>query len=290
MTSFYLLCLFFGLRYGGLWNQYIVNGNKIWLLRHCDMPSSLSPCCSSIGYKRNKLLGDFLSEKISEPVLVMASGYIYEKACQEVSNLTIVPHMSSLLKMSSAFGCKKTQRMYLTAYAMYYHLGDKVIGEVNTDFCVGQERQMVAFLKKHVLNNLKVDVVVVWEHNGLMDILRDFGFQISKWKNRLKEYYELVFWIDLDLGDWGYECFDFRMNGTGTGCSQSVVEWLDIREVGVGIRRMNEKDLGTRIWMIVVLGFFVGCGTGFVAFLIYREISSVSEDFSWVFRKMPIYG
>jgi len=259
----------------GLW----VNGKKIWLIRHCDKPSkSESPCCSTYGYLRAESWGNYFESRVSKPLVYIASDYHPAKECSFVSYS---------LEGSSVSNCPKSQRMYITSQFIQQTLFKKgILGEINTHFCVGEESSLVRFLLGE--KEEKGDVLIVWEHHGIVDILRRFGFRVSKWRNHLKEHYELVFWIDLDMDVWGYECYDFEKKAKN--CSRTIVDWLGIREVGVGIREMSEMDLGVRIWMIVVLGFSVGCGMGVVAFLICRHVSSSPEELEGIFRKMPIYG
>ena len=285
MTSIYLLSFLCGLVYGGVWVHSSVVGNKIWIINPCDRPltnsGSKSACCSSLGYSHSKQWGDYFMEHVSKPVLIVSSGYTYEKYCSEISNLTVVPPLKSLLSFSS--DCRNSQHMYLTAYAVYFRLEHKVEGEVNTDFCVGQERELVAFLKKRVYGRGSEfaaggDVVVVWEHHATVDILRHFGFQVVRWRNLLNKHYELAFWIDVRAGKWGYRCYEYGREGSE--CSASVVDLLgNFREADLnGFKYLGEEDLGMRIQMIVVLGALVGCGIGLVAFLIFREISSKEDS------------
>lgn len=293
MTSGNLFVFLVGLVCGGLWIHFgglsQVDANKIWLIRHCHVHILNTQCCSIVGDSRSSHWGNFFMEHISKPASIMASGYTFDKSCKEISNLTIVPPLMSLLSSSSY--CRNSQHMYLTAYAIYYRLGNKVEGDVNTEFCVGQERELVAFLKKR---NLKKDVVVVWEHYGIVDILRNFGVEVSNWKNKLKDHYELVFWVDIQEGKWGYQCYEYGKNDVS--CSQSVVDWLgSFQEADLnGFKYFGETDFHIRVRMIVVLGIFLGCGIGVVAFLICKEITSSSmfleEESETIFQKIPIFS
>jgi hypothetical protein len=253
-----------------------IHSKKVWLIRHCDKLTKYeSPCCSSYGYLRSEKWGDYFETKISTPLFLMASDYQSKKECEIMSS--IVEGFSSLSQ------CPKSQRMYITAQIIQQTLeGKGAVKGIDSSFCVGEESALVQFLLKR---EEKGDVLVVWEHNGIVDILRHFGFKLSKWKNQLKEYYELVFWVDIDKEDWGYDCYYFE--NINTGCSQPVVDWLGIRKVGLKGSSGYEEYNKNRFWMIVVFGFLVGCGIGLVVFLITQEVSS--DETIAFYRKMPIY-
>jgi hypothetical protein len=172
---------------------------------------------------------------------------------------------------------------------------------VDTRFCVGQERDLAEFLRLRWRGGGgSGDVLVVWEHQGIIDILGAFGFPISKWRHRWKERYDLVFWVDLDMGRWGYDCYDFERGVDD--CDGGVRGWLGAGSGGGAVieSEPSPEDLGAFFVMSAVFifsGLVFSCGM-----VVWLWIDTLAEggfgDFGggtgWerdgIYRRMPFYG
>ena len=190
----------------------MASGRRIWLIRHCDKPQSSSHCCSELGYKRAAKWGEYFKSKFvpHSKTLVVASDFNPTAPCPLL-----------LLSAEAKFGtkkCQKSQRMVETAIEM-----GLAPGRIFHDYCVGQEAELVAYLKQDD-NPFWDNAVVVWEHAGIVDILRGFGFKIGEWKHKWTDIYSLVFWIDLADGGWGVDCSEL-VEGECV-LSNSVIKWL----------------------------------------------------------------
>ena len=293
--------------FGWLIQGLYVNSNKIWLIRHCDKPSKTeSPCCSARGYLRAEAWSNYFATRATQPLYYISSGY---RQKQECINDFYVPEKGDLNS-----DCPKSQRMFITSYIIQQSLreedvqnqkeemeGEKEEGEegegaienMNTQFCVGQESSLVDFVLRK--RGEKGDILITWEHSGIVEILRHMGFDISKWKNHMKEHYELVFWVDLDIGTWGYECYDFEVSENDGDeqpmkCSKSVIDWLGTNRYNNSAHGEVHDFIATRILMIMVMGFLIGCGIGLVVFLIMHYVENYDYESKAFFRKMPVYG
>ena len=87
----------------------IINSAKnIWLIRHCDKTNdNQNPCCSNYGYERSTNWYKYFEIYINSSPYIYASNYSEKKQCVTNNYNEINPE------------CQKSQRMYLTAEAIY---------------------------------------------------------------------------------------------------------------------------------------------------------------------------
>jgi hypothetical protein len=194
----------------------LCNGlDRLWLIRHCDKPkSSKNPCCSELGYERAKNWYHYfkIHFKKNSIIKIYSSNFNEKKVC--INNILYNPNSN----------CQKSQRMFLTAYYLQETLQKfyKFQENININFCVGEKNKLV----NSILDNYKVsDVILVWEHKEIIDIIRHFQIEIKKWKNKFENTYNLVFMIDIKTKQLFYDCFDFVKNNTY--CSNDIDIWLN---------------------------------------------------------------
>jgi hypothetical protein len=73
-------------------------------------------------------------------------------------------------------------------------------------------------------NDYITDVIIVWEHTEIIEIIRHFDIKIKKWRNKHIDEYNIVFLIDIATKQLYYDCFDFITNNAI--CSNKVYKWL----------------------------------------------------------------
>jgi hypothetical protein len=135
--------------------------------------------------------------------------------------------------------CGISQREYITAQTIDESM--HLLEPVNTEFCVGE----YPFLVRHCVKNPSPDVLIVWEHFEIPNIIRQFNIPISDWPNTINDHYDIVFMIDVGQSKLFYDCYDvgfhsidpsIRSLSSGsssgssstsrTNCSETVKEWL----------------------------------------------------------------
>lgn len=181
----------------------------VWLIRHCDKPNDKeSSCCSSYGYKHANNWYKYFEKYITSSPYIYGANYNEEYQCTEYHNYNYDRN------------CQKSQRMYLTAYAIhesFYYSKN----EVNIDYCTGQYKE----LSKSVSNINNDNVIVVWEHSEIIDIINYFGINVNKWPNNLDDEYNIVFMIDVDSSKLYYDCYQWEADYTY--CSNDIIKWLN---------------------------------------------------------------
>ena len=188
--------------------------DKIWLIRHCDKPNSeTNPCCSELGYERAKNWHHYFKMQFNKKSIVKlyASNFNEKKVC--VNNILYKPDST----------CQKSQRMFLTAFYLREKLNNHLLfkEDINSHYCIGEKNKLI----NNILNNHNVsDVIIVWEHKEIINIIRYFGINIKKWRNKFQNNYNIVFMIDLKTKQLFYDCFDFIKNSTT--CPDNVNKWL----------------------------------------------------------------
>jgi hypothetical protein len=218
----------------------------------------------------------------------MASDYRTEKECD------FSFHLLGGSSSSSSSRCPKSQRMYITARIIQQSLeGKEAVDNIDNHFCVGEESALVQFLLGK--REEKGDVLVVWEHHGIIDILREFGYRISKWRHQWKEHYELVFWVDLEGGGWGYECYFPNKSGSGVnigGCDKTIRGWLGEEGLLRSSVPMNNRDSFSIFWIflglfcgILILGGFIFVWSIFRMIHYYYQFRIMSDEY---FEKIPL--
>jgi len=194
----------------------LCNGlDRLWLIRHCDKPkSSKNPCCSELGYERAKNWYHYfkIHFKKSSIIKIYSSNFNEKKVC--INNILYNPNAI----------CQKSQRMFLTAYYLKETLQKfyKFQENININFCVGDKNNLL----NDILKNKNVtDTILIWEHKEIINIIRFFGIDIKKWKNKFQNNYNIVFMIDIKTKQLFYDCFDFIENITS--CPNKVDLWLN---------------------------------------------------------------
>ena len=114
--------------------------------------------------------------------------------------------------------------MFLTAYYLKETLQKfyKFQENININFCVGDKNNLLNDILK---NNNVTDTILIWEHKEIISIIRFFGIDIKKWKNKFQNNYNIVFMIDIKTKQLFYDCFDFIENITS--CPDKVDLWLN---------------------------------------------------------------
>lgn len=210
------------LLFGGYFLNYLTKTKSIerlWIIRHCDKPNSNSnPCCNKIGYERSNKWYIYFSKVFDKTnqIQIYTSNYNEQKIC------TINPKFQHKPNKH----CQKSQRMFLTAYAISQTFMNNGITntyhntEINNIFCVGESEQLIS----HLLHRRDVtDALIIWEHTEILDMIRRFNIKIRKWPN--KHIYDIVFLLDIKSNKLFYECFDYLTNNTK--CPSKVDLWLE---------------------------------------------------------------
>jgi hypothetical protein len=167
---------------------------RIWLIRHCDKPKDHNnPCCSDKGYIRaNSWHYYFLPFWNShDTVKIITSSFNEKKIC--------LPHVYPYSFRETGNTCQKSQRMWITGYYLYNNLYtttvSNLLSKINSDYCIGQYKDMLHHVLERNYVKKTSDLIIVWEHNEIIDIIHHFDIPIEKWKN--KNIYDLIFMIDV---------------------------------------------------------------------------------------------
>jgi len=183
--------------------------HNIWLIRHCDKPSDkTNPCCTNYGYDRANNWYNYFNQYIESEPYIYASNYNEKKQCT-VSNYYI-----------SDSECQKSQRMFLTAQAISDSI-NYMKDDVNIDFCTGQYADLIDTTNT-IKNN---DIIIVWEHTEIVDMINYIGIDIEKWPDDANHEYNVVFMIDMnDQPTLYYDCYNWE--NRDTICSPVIDKWL----------------------------------------------------------------
>jgi len=184
---------------------------SIWFLRHCDKPHNpVNPCCTDLGYDRANHWYRYFADRIkhNQPLAIYTSGFNEKRVC--INNTR---HLSTKY-------CQKSQRMYLTALAIQREIPQSIL---HSSYCVGDYRRLLRDIRLSTLQN----IIVVWEHNEIIQMIRDYGVDISKWRNRFNNHYDIVFHLVIQNKkvDFTYDLYDFANNMVGH--KREVDAWLD---------------------------------------------------------------
>ena len=177
--------------------------------------------------------------------------------------------------------CQKSQRMWITAYSIFQGLVPKynVHTKINRKFCVGQPKK----IWKNMMEDADkyTDMIVVWEHSEIIDMLHDIGITIHSWKN--KDIYDLVFLLDMSDPkkiDLYYDCFEpspLVANVSKSQCREIVHTWLDNFDTIPAYYRKNQKNflmqqnveyfsVFFKVFAICYVSFFVFCICIYICF------------------------
>jgi hypothetical protein len=266
--------------------------DRLWLIRHCDKITDNNPCCSQTGYDRANHWYLYLKVFIDPLKLgIYTSNYNEYKQCIIDKNFKTNPN------------CQKSQRMYLTANAIreqYINTDSSLLIPINTNYCIGDYKDLLQEIKINTENYR--DIIIVWEHNEIIEIIRDFGIEIKKWHNRWDDVYNLIFMIDIEQQKLYYDCYNFETDTYH--CLDDIQDWLFYHD-----RIHNDIELGaiTRtntnfsfysnddksvnqlitiqfwIWLIVIMSILL-CGIGMSYFVYmcnkrkyYQEIREIQN-------------
>ena len=149
---------------------------RLWIIRHCDKPDGNNPCCSQTGYQRALFWSQYLSDKItnSSTVYFISSGSSSHKKCS--SNRTIDTR------------CQKSERLALTSSIIRKNL--YLPSLISKDFCVGDTNKLL----KAINQSTQTDVILVWEHNEILEIIHKLGWRLKKWPK--EDEYNIIFLIE----------------------------------------------------------------------------------------------
>jgi hypothetical protein len=190
--------------------------DRIWIIRHCDKPKNNNPCCSDIGYKRSVKWGDYFKQYLhtKNKIYIVTSDYKYDKVC--INNY---PYSNKINKK-----CQKSQRMFLTSYYLSGSLKSYQysVENINTDYCIGEPEKVFSCI--NTIKNKYKEIILIWEHTEIIEIIQKFNIDIDKWHKKYKNNYDIVFMIDIENKKLSYGCFDFETNNKD--CSQNIDEWL----------------------------------------------------------------
>jgi len=247
--------------------SYIYSIERLWLIRHCDKPKAMNnPCCSDVGYKRSRHWAPYFTNYLNSNHIVKlySSNYNEKKTC-------IIEDVYTKNK-----NCQKSQRMFLTSYFIKDSLINKmnISDKINTDFCIGEKNKVL----KHIIykNDKYTDVILIWEHKEIIDIIRNFGIQISKWLHKYENFYNIVFMVDIKHHILFYNCYDFMV--LSKECPSQINTWLDkynkidlywrLKNVNV-IMQTFGSPIRIQTTNIVIYILFYSCLLFFIIRLVY---------------------
>ena len=203
--------------------NFISAFNNIWIIRHCDEINDTDRCCSSIGYNRSTFWGylftnHYFNSKVN--INIYATGSSSLEFCKDNIRGPINNK------------CKKSQRMVLTANYIYNNITYNdlkynkytrynVNPKINTQFCAGDEKLMANDILKN-FNDKDDDIIIVWRHENIVDIINAFGIKLSEWPKKIDDYFHLIFMINKKKMYYG--CLDFIENNFN--CDNEVNKWL----------------------------------------------------------------
>lgn len=185
-------------------------GKEIWMVRHCDKPTSGdSDCCSSEGYARSTGWADYFKERID----ISSTGFV--SSTYKESSPSCV---SGLAPENTSSKCQGSQRMFLTS--SYLAEGMHYSGSINTDYCTGKSSDasnVASYMSKQ-----KETQLLVWNHEQIPDVINALGINLSAWPSDLDDVYNIVFRVS--GGDLQYNCYDFKTDTIN--CVSGVDKWL----------------------------------------------------------------
>lgn len=209
------------------------SAERIWIIRHCDKINQTDVCCSDRGYQRSAHWYRYFQIYQTPIDYIYAANFIGNISCTN-------PYVNDWLKivhpLTNNKRCDISQREYITAMTIYKSM--KLSNSVNSDFCFGE----YPFLVHNSVKNPISDVLIVWNHIEIPNIIRQFNIPISDWPNTINQY-DVVFMIDVEKLRLYYDCYN-DMTGT-TICSHVVEKWLSKYEkIEVYHTKLTHKLLG----------------------------------------------
>ena len=203
---------------------------RIWFIRHCDKPDNNdNPCCSNLGLQRAHVWPSYFKTHLpthENAALIYTSGFSQDKQC------TNNGYDNAFRKKN----CPSSQRMWLTSNILYQNLQPQV-KKIHHPFCVGDYKNMIKNILEHGKdkkkngkgkNKLLDDIIVVWEHEEIVDMLRELdvktnlGYNIPSWHN--KDIFDIVFLVDIQTNTLYCDCYPFPITNQSY-CKAAVSSW-----------------------------------------------------------------
>ena len=212
---------------------------SLFIIRHCDKDSANG--CTDQGYARAKLWGQFFAKKNLNSPLYYAFGFkikdcdnkknsTRQNTCpQDIDSTAIVDATKHNCKNFNYKGCSSSQRAFLTACGATGAAGK---AEVITEFCVGEEDKLIEDI--YSVSKSGNDVVVCWEHEGIIDILnalaKKFGSPITfdPWAKKESNDYNLIFIVPLNTTTMPaitVRCVAMGLEGDVESCNETP-DWV----------------------------------------------------------------
>lgn len=194
----------------------INSANKIWIIRHCDKPNNhKNPCCSDSGYERSIGWANYFKDYLGNKINIITSDFHSKTICVDKLNHT-------------KNNCQKSQRMFLTTHYLSKQLLDMNynIETINLNYCVGDSGKIFNHIQNMKNHNRNInDIILIWEHNEIINFIRKYNIKIGLWKRKLKKNYDIVFMIDTNKNKLYYSCYDYK-NKKINKCSHKIKKWL----------------------------------------------------------------
>jgi len=246
--------------------------DKIWLLRHCDKPDNVrNDCCSNNGYARSNHWHLYFERYFfplgQNKIKIYTSNFHSSKTNICIHNINHIDDKT----------CQHSQRMYLTSNYLYNSLNKQNITSIiNFDYCVGSYVDMI-----HNINNITnyTDIIIVWEHQEIVDIINYFNIKIDKWPHKLEDNYDIIFMIDLQTNKLYYDFFDYKNNIIIH--NQNIDNWLtNISTIHSYYNYFSEQNNFNIICIIINLCYSIIC----VIFILHiiKLCTYLCDDSKWI--------
>jgi hypothetical protein len=198
---------------------------NLWIIRHCDKGNHNSdPCCNINGYERSKNWYNYFN------LYIKNNCYIYGANYNNDDNDKCI----NINGYQTNKNCQKSQRMFLTSLYIFYTFEN--IQNLNINYCIGDYKDLTKSAYKQEYDN----VIIVWEHDEIIDIINYIGIDLEKWPNDI-DGYNLVFMVNIDSNKLYYDCYNFEDNNII--CDKKTNNWLKKYE-HIDNYYSNYKNLG----------------------------------------------
>ena len=157
---------------------------NIYIIRHCDKDLTVSKDgCGTQGYERAKRWMDFFKNKNLSSPIFYAFGFKLTDCKKSAvatgrtnpcpANVeTVVVATKETCPEFNYTKCSSSQRAVLTICPLATSFDSEVI----TEFCTGKEKDLVDDVYKQ---SAASDIVIVWEHNAIIDIFNAIATKFS---------------------------------------------------------------------------------------------------------------
>jgi hypothetical protein len=167
---------------------------RIWFIRHCDKQNDNNPCCSDEGYLRSKTWNSYFEKYIplENKVKIVTSDFSGDFVCVHHDNFTLSSSRSEDIKK-----CQQSQRMYLSAHYLYESMKLKYsLDGINYKFCIRSGIEMIKSVLE-MYDNKYDDIIVIWEHTEIIEMIRFFDIYIKKWSIHAIDRHDIIFMVSL---------------------------------------------------------------------------------------------